>query len=154
MAGAPKETDRRVGRAAIHEICRRKTRKPRQQQLLQLRAKTVPCATDGSPAVRGPGESLSLVCLPSYCDQLKASESTHVLQPFLPGILDGLIHLAAQFSSEVLSLVLETLCTVCTVDPVFTASAESKVCPFAIAVFLKHSNGTGAAQRPWPAAFS
>nr|KAF6395287.1 importin 9 [Rousettus aegyptiacus] len=75
-----------------------------------------------------------------YCDQLKASESTHVLQPFLPGILDGLIHLAAQFSSEVLSLVLETLCTVCTVDPVFTASAESKVCPFAIAVFLKHSN--------------
>ncbi|XP_023390542.1 importin-9 [Pteropus vampyrus] len=75
-----------------------------------------------------------------YCDQLKASESTHVLQPFLPGILDGLIHLAAQFSSEVLSLVMETLCTVCTVDPAFTASVESKVCPFTIAVFLKYSN--------------
>lgn len=77
----------------------------------------------------------------SYCDQLKVSESTHVLQPFLPSILDGLIHLAAQFSSEVLNLVMETLCIVCTVDPEFTASMESKICPFTIAIFLKYSNG-------------
>ncbi|KAH0619009.1 hypothetical protein JD844_018608 [Phrynosoma platyrhinos] len=75
-----------------------------------------------------------------YCDQLKISESTHVLQPFLPSILDGLIHLAAQFSSEVLNLVMETLCIVCTVDPAFTASAENKICPFTIAIFLKYSN--------------
>ncbi|ELK34962.1 Importin-9, partial [Myotis davidii] len=75
-----------------------------------------------------------------YCDQLKASESTHVLQPFLPSVLDGLIHLAAQFSSEVLNLVMETLCIVCTVDPEFTASVESKICPFTIAIFLKYSN--------------
>ncbi|MXQ88070.1 hypothetical protein E5288_WYG017119 [Bos mutus] len=75
-----------------------------------------------------------------YCDQLKVSESTAVLQPFLPSILDGLIHLAAQFSSEVLNLVMETLCIVCTVDPEFTASMESKICPFTIAIFLKYSN--------------
>ncbi|KAM9212956.1 importin-9 isoform 2-T2 [Dugong dugon] len=75
-----------------------------------------------------------------YCDQLKVSESTHVLQPFLPSILDGLIHLAAQFSSEVLNLVMETLCIVCTVDPEFTASMENKICPFTIAIFLKYSN--------------
>ncbi|EPY89521.1 importin-9 [Camelus ferus] len=75
-----------------------------------------------------------------YCDQLKVSESTHVLQPFLPSILDGLIHLAAQFSSEVLNLVMETLCIVCTVDPEFTASVEGKICPFTIAIFLKYSN--------------
>ncbi|XP_029331446.1 importin-9 [Mus caroli] len=75
-----------------------------------------------------------------YCDQLKVSESTHVLQPFLPSILDGLIHLAAQFSSEVLNLVMETLCIVCTVDPEFTASVENKICPFTIAIFLKYSN--------------
>lgn len=79
--------------------------------------------------------------LPSYCDQLKISESTHVLQPFLPSILDGLIHLATQFSSEVLNLVMETLCIVCTVDPAFTASVENKICPFTIAIFLKYSNG-------------
>lgn len=77
----------------------------------------------------------------SYCDQLKSSESTHVLQPFLPSILDGLIHLATQFSSEVLNLVMETLCIVCTVDPAFTASVENKICPFTIAIFLKYSNG-------------
>ncbi|XP_035871902.1 importin-9 isoform X3 [Phyllostomus discolor] len=75
-----------------------------------------------------------------YCDQLKASESTHVLRPFLPSVLDGLIHLAAQFSSEVLNLVMETLCIVCTVDAEFTASVESKICPFTIAIFLKYSN--------------
>lgn len=76
-----------------------------------------------------------------YCDQLKISESTHVLQPFLPSVVDGLIHLAAQFTSEVLNLVMETLCIVCSVDPVFTANAESKICPFTIAIFLKYSNG-------------
>ncbi|XP_065792446.1 importin-9 [Muntiacus reevesi] len=75
-----------------------------------------------------------------YCDQLKVSESTAVLRPFLPSVLDGLIHLAAQFSSEVLNLVMETLCIVCTVDPEFTASMESKICPFTIAIFLKYSN--------------
>ncbi|XP_043573030.1 importin-9 isoform X2 [Chiloscyllium plagiosum] len=75
-----------------------------------------------------------------YCDQLKLSECTHVLQPFLPSILDGLMHLATQFSSEVLTLVMETLCVVCTVDPAFTISVENKVCPLTIAIFLKYSN--------------
>uniref|UniRef100_A0A1A7YD99 Importin 9 n=1 Tax=Iconisemion striatum TaxID=60296 RepID=A0A1A7YD99_9TELE len=75
-----------------------------------------------------------------YCDQLKLSESTHVLQPFLPSILDGLVQLAAQFSSEVLTLVMETLCIVCTVDPAFTTSAENKICPLTIAIFLKYNN--------------
>uniref|UniRef100_A0A3Q3ANS1 Importin 9 n=1 Tax=Kryptolebias marmoratus TaxID=37003 RepID=A0A3Q3ANS1_KRYMA len=75
-----------------------------------------------------------------YCDQLKLSESTHVLQPFLPSILEGLIQLAAQFSSEVLTLVMETLCIVCTVDSAFTTSAENKICPLTIAIFLKYNN--------------
>lgn len=78
----------------------------------------------------------------SYCDQLKLSESTHILQPFLPSILEGLVQLAAQFSSEVLTLVMETLCIVCTVDPTFTTSAENKICPLTIAIFLKYNNGT------------
>ncbi|KAM6977557.1 importin-9 [Aplochiton taeniatus] len=75
-----------------------------------------------------------------YCDQLKLSDSTHVLQPFLPSILEGLVQLAAQFSSEVLTLVMETLCIVCTVDPAFTTSAENKICPLTIAIFLKYNN--------------
>uniref|UniRef100_A0A3B4A0Z0 Importin N-terminal domain-containing protein n=1 Tax=Periophthalmus magnuspinnatus TaxID=409849 RepID=A0A3B4A0Z0_9GOBI len=75
-----------------------------------------------------------------YCDQLKLSESTQVLQPFLPSVLEGLVQLAAQFSSEVLTLVMETLCIVCTVDPAFTTSAENKICPLTIAIFLKYNN--------------
>uniref|UniRef100_A0A673A4R3 Importin N-terminal domain-containing protein n=1 Tax=Sphaeramia orbicularis TaxID=375764 RepID=A0A673A4R3_9TELE len=104
------------------------------QQFLQA---TVSGLHDSQP----PSVRISAVrAIWGYCDQLKLSESTHVLQPFLPSILEGLVQLAAQFSSEVLTLVMETLCIVCTVDPAFTTSAENKICPLTIAIFLKYNN--------------
>ncbi|XP_036386381.1 importin-9 [Megalops cyprinoides] len=104
------------------------------QQFLQA---TVSGLHDSQP----PSVRISAVrAIWGYCDQLKLSESTHVLQPFLPSVLEGLVQLAAQFSSEVLTLVMETLCIVCTVDPAFTTSAENKICPLTIAIFLKYSN--------------
>uniref|UniRef100_A0A4W5P135 Importin 9 n=1 Tax=Hucho hucho TaxID=62062 RepID=A0A4W5P135_9TELE len=104
------------------------------QQFLQA---TVSGLHDSQP----PSVRISAVrAIWGYCDQLKLSESTHVLQPFLPAVLDGLVQLAAQFSSEVLTLVMETLCVVSTVDPAFTTSAENKICPLTIAIFLKYSN--------------
>ncbi|XP_075967131.1 importin-9 [Anarhichas minor] len=104
------------------------------QQFLQA---TVSGLHDNQP----PSVRISAVrAIWGYCDQLKLSDSTHVLQPFLPSILEGLVQLAAQFSSEVLTLVMETLCIVCTVDPAFTISAENKICPLTIAIFLKYNN--------------
>ncbi|MBN3307016.1 IPO9 protein, partial [Amia calva] len=104
------------------------------QQFLQA---TVSGLHDSQP----PSVRISAVrAIWGYCDQLKMSESTQVLQPFLPSVLDGLVQLAAQFSSEVLTLVMETLCIVCTVDPAFTTSVENKICPLTIAIFLKYSN--------------
>uniref|UniRef100_A0A8C5C9J7 Importin 9 n=1 Tax=Gadus morhua TaxID=8049 RepID=A0A8C5C9J7_GADMO len=104
------------------------------QQFLQA---TVSGLQDSQP----PSVRISAVrAIWGYCDQLKLSESTHVLQPFLPSILEGLVQLAAQFSSEVLTLVMETLCIVCTVDAAFTTSAENKICPLTIAIFLKYNN--------------
>ncbi|XP_066529070.1 importin-9 [Hoplias malabaricus] len=104
------------------------------QQFLQA---TVSGLHDSQP----PSVRISAVrAIWGYCDQLKLSESTHILQPYLPSILEGLVQLAAQFSSEVLTLVMETLCIVCTVDPAFTTSAENKICPLTIAIFLKYSN--------------
>ncbi|KAM4588447.1 importin-9 [Odontesthes bonariensis] len=104
------------------------------QQFLQA---TVSGLHDSQP----PSVRISAVrAIWGYCDQLKLSESTHVLQPFLPSILEGLVQLAAQFSSEVLTLVMETLCIVCTMDPAFTTSAENKICPLTIAIFLKYNN--------------
>uniref|UniRef100_A0AAR2J616 Importin N-terminal domain-containing protein n=1 Tax=Pygocentrus nattereri TaxID=42514 RepID=A0AAR2J616_PYGNA len=104
------------------------------QQFLQA---TVSGLHDSQP----PSVRISAVrAIWGYCDQLKLSESTHVLQPYLPSILEGLVQLAAQFSSEVLTLVMETLCIVCTVDQAFTTSAENKICPLTIAIFLKYSN--------------
>ncbi|XP_031707847.1 importin-9 [Anarrhichthys ocellatus] len=104
------------------------------QQFLQA---TVSGLHDNQP----PSVRISAVrAIWGYCDQLKLLDSTHVLQPFLPSILEGLVQLAAQFSSEVLTLVMETLCIVCTVDPAFTISAENKICPLTIAIFLKYNN--------------
>lgn len=104
------------------------------QQFLQA---TVSGLHDSQP----PSVRISAVrAIWGYCDQLKLSESTHVLQPFLPSILEGLVQLTAQFSSEVLTLVMETLCIVCTVDPAFTTSVENKICPLTIAIFLKYNN--------------
>ncbi|MED6289300.1 Importin 9 [Characodon lateralis] len=104
------------------------------QQFLQA---TVSGLHDSQP----PSVRISAVrAIWGYCDQLKLSESTHILQPFLPSVLEGLVQLAAQFSSEVLTLVMETLCIVCTVDPAFTTSAENKICPLTIAIFLKYNN--------------
>ncbi|MEQ2171396.1 Importin 9, partial [Goodea atripinnis] len=108
------------------------------QQFLQA---TVSGLHDSQP----PSVRISAVrAIWGYCDQLKLSESTHILQPFLPSVLEGLVQLAAQFSSEVLTLVMETLCIVCTVDPAFTTSAENKICPLTIAIFLKYNNGASA----------
>ncbi|XP_052680706.1 importin-9-like [Crassostrea angulata] len=76
----------------------------------------------------------------SYCQHLKSANTTQYLIPFLSNILDGLLSIATQFSSDVLSLCLETMSILLTVDQAFTASVESKVTPLTIAVFLKFSS--------------
>lgn len=75
-----------------------------------------------------------------YCDQLKQAGSVQVLRPFLPAVVEALVQLATHFTSDVLTLVMETLCVVCSVDADFTSSVEAKVCPLTIALFLKYSN--------------
>lgn len=52
----------------------------------------------------------------SYCQHLKSANTTQYLIPFLPNILDGLLSIATQFSSDVLSLCLETLSILLTVS--------------------------------------
>jgi hypothetical protein len=74
-----------------------------------------------------------------FCEYLKTSDSMQIVRPFLPDILEGLLTVAQQFSSEVLALVLETLVIVVNVDKEFTASNEGKICPLTIAIFLKYS---------------
>lgn len=75
-----------------------------------------------------------------FCDHLKSSNNAAVIVPFLPPILDGLIAMATQFSTEVISLVLETLCIVISVDKNVTAGWEPRVTPLTIAVFLKYNS--------------
>ena len=52
-----------------------------------------------------------------FCEHLKATSSTFVLQPYLHTMMEGLLAIATQFSSEVLALCLETMCVVLAVGP-------------------------------------
>ncbi|XP_022238749.1 importin-9-like [Limulus polyphemus] len=75
-----------------------------------------------------------------FCDHLKTSNQTSVIGPYLAPIMEGLLSLATQFSSEVLTLAMEAIQIVLSIDKDFTATVEGKVSPLAIAVFLKHSS--------------
>ncbi|XP_076333062.1 importin 9 [Tachypleus tridentatus] len=75
-----------------------------------------------------------------FCDHLKTSNQTSVIGPYLAPIMEGLLSLATQYSSEVLALAMEAIQIVLSIDKDFTATVEGKVFPLAIAVFLKHSS--------------
>ena len=75
-----------------------------------------------------------------FCDYLKGSGRPGALQAYLPAILDGLVNLATQASSEVLSLILETCCTVVSVDVNFTAANVGRISTLCLAVFIKANN--------------
>ncbi|XP_067129013.1 importin-9 [Centruroides vittatus] len=75
-----------------------------------------------------------------FCEHLKASQQTSILIPYLPPVMEGLINLATQFSSEVLALVMESITIALSVDKDFMASIEERVLSLAIAAFLKHNS--------------
>lgn len=75
-----------------------------------------------------------------FCEYLKNCGTTQILFNFLPNIMEGLLSITTQFSSNVLALSLETLIVVLAIDDNFTASVEAKVTPLTIAVFLKYSS--------------
>lgn len=75
-----------------------------------------------------------------FCEFLKGSGNPGALQPYLPSILDGLVTLATQASSEVLSLILETCCIVVSVDSNFTAANVGRISTLCLAVFIKANN--------------
>jgi importin-9 len=47
-----------------------------------------------------------------YCEHLRQNEMTHMLQPFIGDMVDGLLSVATQYSTDVIALCLETLCVV------------------------------------------
>ncbi len=73
-----------------------------------------------------------------FCDHIKSSDKTPLIKPYLGPMFEGLLSIGNQYSSEVLSLVLETICILISIDKEFTASIENKVAPLAIATFLKY----------------
>lgn len=75
-----------------------------------------------------------------FCEYLKSANQVNVIMPFLTPITEGLVTLSIQFSNEVLSLVMEAISIVLSIDPEFTASIESRVTPLVIAAFLKHNS--------------
>lgn len=66
-----------------------------------------------------------------YCNHLSQHEQTHVLEPYIGTMVEGLISVTTMFSTDVISLCLDTLDTVLqvTVDNHF-----SMICSFDVAV--------------------
>lgn len=75
-----------------------------------------------------------------FCEHLRSTEAIQVLQPVIGEMMEGLMAIATQFSSDVLGLCLETIYVVLEVDRQFTGAVESKVSPLVIAIFLKYSS--------------
>ena len=44
-----------------------------------------------------------------YCDHLKSTGNSALIQPYLPEVVNSLLSMATQYNEDVLSLVLETL---------------------------------------------
>ncbi|XP_071784308.1 importin-9-like [Asterias amurensis] len=94
----------------------------------------------GLEATQPPAIRISAVrAIYGFCEHLKTSGSTQIIVPYLPEIMEGLIQLATQFNNDVLSLVLECVCVVLTIDDAFTVQYESKIAPLTIALFLKYN---------------
>ncbi|RWS24145.1 Importin-9-like protein, partial [Leptotrombidium deliense] len=75
----------------------------------------------------------------NFCVHLKDNNQIGLIRPYLPQMLEATIGIGTRYSTEVLALVLETVSVLISVDKSFTVSVESKVCPLAIATFLRHS---------------
>jgi len=59
-----------------------------------------------------------------YCSHLSSTDRTHVLQPFIGNMVDGLLSVMTQFSTDVIALCLETLCVVLEVRNVLQITVE------------------------------
>ncbi|XP_049847541.1 importin-9 isoform X3 [Schistocerca gregaria] len=75
-----------------------------------------------------------------FCTHLKNSQNINCLKAVLPAVMDGLLVMVNQYTTEFLCLVLETISTVLSIDPVFTVSCCGKIISLAIAVFLKYNS--------------
>ncbi|XP_054165468.1 importin-9-like [Oppia nitens] len=89
-----------------------------------------------SPVIRISAAKATFV----VCDHIKSTNKTSLIKPYLGLMFDGLLAFGTRYSTEVLSLVLETVCILISIDKEFTASIENKVAPLAIATFLKCSS--------------
>ncbi|XP_076807350.1 importin-9-like [Clavelina lepadiformis] len=76
----------------------------------------------------------------AYCDHLNNTALTALLTPFVPSLLEGLLHFVAQATVEVLSLILETLRVVLSINTEITTNYREKIISLAIAVVLKYSH--------------
>lgn len=75
----------------------------------------------------------------SLCIYLNESNHVNFIKPYLPQILDAVVAIGTQHSTEVLALVLQTIKILVSVDKSFASSVENKVSALAIATFLRHS---------------
>jgi len=77
-----------------------------------------------------------------FCEELTAENQESLLMPPLPQITEGLIQMISQNSTNQIGyLTMETLLIVLGINEEYVGTIEAKICPFAIALFIKNTNG-------------
>ncbi|RWS09017.1 Importin-9-like protein [Dinothrombium tinctorium] len=97
---------------------------------------TVNSLVDQSPVIKIYGLRSAF----NFCVHLKESNQVNLIRSYLPAMLEATISIGNQYSTEVLALSLETVSVLISMDKNFSASVENKVCPLAIATFLRYSS--------------
>ena len=86
------------------------------KMFLSIRCRFLQATVGGLHPTQQPSVRISAVrAVFGFCDHLREQESSQVLRPYLGNIMDGLVSVAQQYSSEVLALCMEALVVVISV---------------------------------------
>jgi importin-9 len=108
------------------------------ETLLELLKVTANALSDNQNPIIRVSAMKSIYC---FCEELSNENQEQILVPHLAQIIDGLIQMISQNSTNQIGyLTLETLLVVLGVNEEFVGSIENKICPFAIALFIKNTN--------------
>ena len=72
----------------------------------------------------------------NFCIHLQESNQEDLMKPYLPQIFESIFLIVEQYKSEALSLVIETIYVLLSIDEQFTCSVADKVCQLAISTFI------------------
>lgn len=126
-----------VGRALFTASCFPKLLNPETLETL-LKATGMALQDNQNAIIR----TSAMRAIHSFTEELTNENQQALLTPHLNLITEGLVNMITQNAQNQIGLLtMEALLAILNVNEQFVDSVESKVCPLAIALFLKNTNG-------------